>query len=71
VNKFQLRKKILEIRKKNFYQNNKKNITHYGMSIQDNVINEIFKKLEKKSNYKKRYLKIKKFNKKFIGCINN
>jgi xanthine dehydrogenase large subunit len=59
-----LKKDPLEIRKKNFYQNNKKNITHYGMSIQDNVINEIFKKLEKKSNYKKRYLKIKKFNKK-------
>ena len=59
-----LKKDPLEIRKKNFYQNNKKNITHYGMSIQDNVINEIFRKLEKKSNYKKRYLKIKKFNKK-------
>tara|TARA_B100001996_G_scaffold74140_1_gene54737 strand:+ start:1771 stop:4086 length:2316 start_codon:yes stop_codon:yes gene_type:complete len=59
-----LKKDPLEIRKKNFYQNNKKNITHYGMSIQDNVINEIFRKLEKKSNYKKRYLKIKKFNEK-------
>jgi len=59
-----LNKDPLEIRKKNFYQNNKKNITHYGMSIQDNVINEIFRKLEKKSNYKKRYLEIKKFNEK-------
>ncbi len=59
-----LKKDPLEIRKKNFYQNNKKNITHYGMSIQDNVINEIFRKLEKKSNYKKRYLEIKKFNEK-------
>jgi xanthine dehydrogenase large subunit len=34
------------------------------MKIEDNVINEIFNKLEKKSNYKKRYLEIKKFNKK-------
>ena len=59
-----LKKDPLEVRKKNFYQNNKKNITHYGMSIQDNVINEIFRKLEKKSNYKKRYLEIKKFNEK-------
>ena len=59
-----LKKDPLEIRKKNFYQNNKKNITHYGMSIQDNVINEIFRKLAKKSNYKKRYLEIKKFNEK-------
>ena len=59
-----LKKDPLEIRKKNFYQNNKKNITHYGMSIQDNVINEIFGKLAKNSNYKKRYLEIKKFNEK-------
>ena len=48
----------------NFYQKNKKNITHYGMRIEDNVINEIFDKLSKKSNYKKRVLEIKKF--KFI-----
>ena len=32
------------------------------MKIEDNVIQEIFNKLAKKSNYKKRYLKIKKFN---------
>ena len=59
-----LKKDPIEVRKKNFYQNNKKNKTHYGMILQDNVINEIFRKLEKKSNYKKRYLDIKKFNKK-------
>ena len=57
-----LNKDPAEIRKNNFYQKNKKNITHYGMKIEDNVINEIFNKLLKKSNYKKRYLKIKKFN---------
>ncbi len=34
------------------------------MSLQDNVINEIFRKLEKTSNYKKRYLEIKKYNEK-------
>ena len=34
------------------------------MTIEDNVINEIFKNLENKSNYKKRYLDIKKFNEK-------
>ena len=53
-----------EVRKRNFYKKNIKNITHYGMKIEDNVINEIFNKLIKKSNYKKRYLKIKKFNSK-------
>ena len=51
-----------EIRKINFYKKNSRNITHYGMKIEDNVINEIFNKLLKKSNYKKRYSEIKKFN---------
>ena len=32
------------------------------MKIEDNVINEIFNKLIKSSNYKKRRLNIKKFN---------
>ena len=57
-----LKKDPCEVRKRNFYQKNKKNITHYGMKIKDNVINEIFNRLIKKSNYKKRYFKIKKFN---------
>ena len=57
-----LNKDPAEVRKNNFYQKNKNNITHYGMRIEDNVINEIFNKLIKKSNYRKRYLKIKKFN---------
>ena len=57
-----LKKDPCEIRKRNFYQKNNKNITHYGMKIEDNVISEIFNRLIKKSNYKKRYSKIKKFN---------
>ena len=57
-----LKKDPAEIRKINFYQKNKKNITHYGMKIEDNVINEVFKKLIKSSNYKKRKLNIKRFN---------
>ena len=57
-----LNKDPADIRKNNFYQKYKKNITHYGMKIEDNVIQEVFNKLVKKSNYKKRYLKIKKFN---------
>ena len=59
-----LKRDSCEIRKINFYHKNKKNITHYGMKIEDNIINEIFDKLVKKSNYKKRYSKIKKFNSK-------
>ncbi len=51
-----------EIRRRNFYQKERKNITHYGMKIEDNVIHEIFDKLIKTSNYKSRRLNIKKFN---------
>ena len=57
-----LGKDPLEIREINFYKKKSRNITHYGMKIEDNVINEIFNKLIKKSNYKKRYSEIKKFN---------
>ena len=59
-----LKKDPINIRKKNFYKKKNRNISHYGMKIEDNVINEIFSKIEKKSNYKKRYLQIRKFNKK-------
>jgi len=59
-----LNKDPCEIRKTNFYKKNKKNVTHYGMKIEDNVVNEIFNKLIKKSNYKKRCLEIKKYNSK-------
>ena len=59
-----LKKNPHEVRKINFYQKNKKNITHYGMKIEDNVIHEIFNKLVKKSNYNKRCYQIKKFNSK-------
>ena len=41
-----LGKDPLEIRK-NFYKKNRRNITHYGMKIEDNIINEIFNKLMK------------------------
>ena len=53
-----------EIRKINFYKDKIKNTTHYGMKITDNVIEDIFNKLIKKSNYKKRKAEINNFNKK-------
>ena len=57
-----LKKDPAEIRWRNFYQKKKKNITHYNMKIEDNVIQEIFVQLIKSSNYKSRQLSIKKFN---------
>jgi len=57
-----LKKDPSVIRRRNFYQKEKKNITHYGMKIEDNVIHEIFDSLIRSSNYKSRQLNIKKFN---------
>ena len=59
-----LKKDPSEVRKRNFYGKKNRNITHYGMKITDNIINEIFDDLKTKSNYKKRYSEIKKFNQK-------
>ena len=55
-----LKKDSAEIRRRNFYQKKKKNITHYNMKIEDNVIQEIFDQLIKSSNYKSRQVKYKK-----------
>jgi xanthine dehydrogenase large subunit len=59
-----LKKDPSDVRKVNFYGQKKRHTTHYGMKINDNVINEIFRDLKIKSNYKKRYSEIKKFNEK-------
>ena len=59
-----LKQEASEIRKINFYKDKIKNTTHYGMRITDNVIEDIFNKLIKKSNYKKRKVEIDNFNKK-------
>ena len=59
-----LKREASEIRKINFYKDKIKNTTHYGMKITDNVIEDIFNKLIKKSNYKKRKTEIDNFNKK-------
>ena len=40
-----LKKDPCEVRKENFYGQNKRDITHYGMKINDNVIHDIFKVL--------------------------
>ena len=57
-----IKKDPAEIRRRNFYQKRKKNITHYNMKIEDNIMQEIFDKLIKSSNYKSRQTSIKKFN---------
>ena len=59
-----LKKDPSEVRRINFYGKKNRNSTYYGMKINDNVINEIFDDLKIKSNYKKRYIEIKRFNQK-------
>ncbi len=59
-----LKRDPAEIRRRNFYQKKKKNITHYNMKIEDNVMHEIYDQLIKSSNYKSRQSSIKKFNEK-------
>tara|TARA_Y100001970_G_scaffold125463_2_gene155210 strand:- start:2533 stop:4794 length:2262 start_codon:yes stop_codon:yes gene_type:complete len=53
-----------KIRKNNFYKKNYNNITHYGMKIKDNIIENIFDDLLIKSNYYKRKKNIINFNNK-------
>ena len=59
-----LAKDPIIIRRRNFYLKDKKNITHYGQKIHDNVTTEIFDKLLKNSNYQGKKREIKKFNSK-------
>ena len=59
-----LGKDPLEIRKKNIYQIEDKNITHYGQKVTNNCLPTLFEKLEASSDYKNRRLEIEKFNKK-------
>ncbi len=58
-----LNKEPSNVRVQNFYKKNSNNITHYGMRIEDNIIEELFNNLKNKSNYTKRKKEIQKFNK--------
>ena len=57
-----LQKDPLSIRQKNLYGTGKRNKTHYGMTVEDNVAPEIIKKLATDANYEKRREAIDKFN---------
>lgn len=53
----------LQIRRVNFYGvDGTRNVTHYQMEVEDNVINEIVDELEASSNYQQRRTAIEKFN---------
>ncbi|MBL8512217.1 MAG: xanthine dehydrogenase molybdopterin binding subunit [Betaproteobacteria bacterium] len=56
----------LDIRKLNFYgnaaRNPQRNTTHYGMTVEDNVIHELVAELEASSDYRQRRAEVKAFN---------
>jgi xanthine dehydrogenase large subunit len=57
-----LGKDPLEIRRRNFYGKDERNITQYLQPVEDNVIDEIFDKLVTSSNYEARRQEIQDFN---------
>jgi len=57
-----LGKDAAEIREKNFYKNDKDNVTHYGEKVENNRLQIIYEKILKSSGYNKRRLEINKFN---------
>ncbi|MGB5624708.1 MAG: xanthine dehydrogenase molybdopterin binding subunit [Woeseiaceae bacterium] len=57
-----LGKDPLEIRRRNFYGHDERNITHYQQPVDDNIIDDIFDKLVEDSDYEQRRAEIRKFN---------
>ena len=62
----ELNKDPLDVRKVNFYGNStvypERNTTHYGMTVEDNVIHELVAELEASSDYRQRREAIRAFN---------
>lgn len=57
-----LGKDALDVRKTNFYGRKSRNVTPYGMTVEDNVIHELVDQLERSSDYRRRRRDIRKFN---------
>jgi len=52
----------LDVRKRNFYGTTERNVTPYGMLVEDNVINELVDELEASSEYRRRRAETRAFN---------
>ncbi len=57
-----LGKDPLEIRRRNFYGTDERNVTHYQQTVEDNIIDEIFDQLTVSSDYQARREEIRAFN---------
>ena len=58
----EVNKDPLDVRKLNFYGEAGRNTTHYGMTVEDNVIHELVVELEATSEYRKRREAVRAFN---------
>jgi xanthine dehydrogenase molybdopterin binding subunit len=63
-----LHKDPTEIRYKNFYGLETRNVTHYGQTVENNRLYQIYEKLIKSSEYERRRKEIDKFNSKNDFC---
>jgi xanthine dehydrogenase large subunit len=52
----------LDVRKRNLYGGAPRNVTHYGMTVRDNVLPELIDELERRSAYRSRRQEIERFN---------
>ena len=52
----------LDVRKRNLYGPAPRDVTHYGMTLKDNVLPELIEELEQRSDYRKRRKKVARFN---------
>jgi xanthine dehydrogenase large subunit len=52
----------LDVRKRNLYGEAPRNVTHYGMTVKDNVLPELIDELERRSDYRERRKAIQVFN---------
>ena len=52
----------LDVRKRNLYGAAPRDVTHYGMTLQDNILPELIAELETRSEYRKRREAVKAFN---------
>eukprot|EP00494_Astrolonche_serrata_P013918 UN14044 len=57
-----LGKDSLEVRQRNYYGTDDRNVTPYGQPVEDNVIHELTEQLVKSSEYTKRRESIQAFN---------
>src|SRR6202790_3866438 len=57
-----LRLDPLDVRRANFYGVTQRNVTHYGQTIEDNIVHEIVDKLERSSDYRRRRESVGRWN---------